>query len=148
MRNRLLCIGVMATTLLSACGDPTNKVAVAGGVHAGFKELEDARGTARDNSLWNAQKWRADSPLVRPDWDILARGDSTQDNACPQGDGWASVDMVSKDKTQTVKIKCSTVSANIGCLEATDFKSKTFAQDEGHCQPLEKVPYPLPKIAN
>ena len=28
-----------------------------------------------------------------------------------------------------------------------DFAKKQYAQDKGHCQPLEKVPFPLPKIA-
>ena len=30
---------------------------------------------------------------------------------------------------------------------ADDFIGKPFAKDEGNCQPVSKVPFPLPKIA-
>jgi hypothetical protein len=57
------------------------------------------------------------------------------------------MDFVDPAKTKLVKVKCSTVSANTSCLEDADFKTKPFASDDGHCQPTNKVPYPLPKIA-
>ena len=110
-----------------------------------FNSLEEAKGTARDNALWNAQKYRQDNVLYRG-WDIVGRGDSSQTNDCPQGDGWATMDFVGPTK-QTIKVKCSTVSANTGCWEDNDFKTKPFASEDGHCQPVNKVPYPLPKIA-
>jgi hypothetical protein len=28
-----------------------------------------------------------------------------------------------------------------------DFQTKTYAGDDGRCQPVDKVPFPLPKIA-
>ena len=52
-----------------------------------------------------------------------------------------------KDSIDKFKIKCSTVSGALGCFSEEDFAKKQYAQDEGHCQPLEKVPFPLPKIA-
>jgi hypothetical protein len=110
-----------------------------------FASLEEAKGTARENALWNAQKYRQENILLKGH-DIIGRGDSTQDNKCPQGDGWATMEFVSETKKVT-KVKCSTVSANTGCLEDADFKTKPFASDDGHCQSPEKVPYPLPKIA-
>jgi len=127
---------VAAALVLTACkGDEVS-----------FASLEEAKGTARDNAMWNAQRYRQENVLFRG-WDIVGRGDSSQDNACPQGDGWATMDFVDPSKTRLVKVKCSTVSANTSCLEDADFKTKPFASDDGHCQPTNKVPYPLPKIA-
>jgi hypothetical protein len=134
--KKLLAVSV-AVLALSAC-DKQHEVS--------FNSLEEAKGTARDNALWNAQKYRQENVLYKG-WDIIGRGDSSQTNACPQGDGWATMDFVNQDKTRLVRVKCSTVSANTSCLEDTDFKTKPFASDDGHCQATNKVPYPLPKIA-
>lgn len=130
-------IAIIAAALtLAACGKD----------EVSFASLEEAKGTARENATWNAQRYRQENVLYRG-WDIVGRGDSSQDNACPQGDGWATMDFVDPAKTKLVKVKCSTVSANTSCLEDADFKTKPFASDDGHCQPTNKVPYPLPKIA-
>ena len=129
-------IALIAAAALAACGKD----------EVSFASLEEAKGTARDNAMWNAQRYRQENVLYRG-WDIVGRGDSSQDNACPQGDGWATMDFVDPGKTKLVKVKCSTVSANTSCLEDADFKTKPFASDDGHCQPTNKVPYPLPKIA-
>ena len=131
-----LLIALSVVTLLTACGKD----------EVSFASLEEAKGTARENAMWNAQRYRQENVLYRG-WDIVGRGDSSQDNSCPQGDGWATMDFVHPDKTSLVKVKCSTVSANTGCLEDSDFKTKPFASEDGHCQPTNKVPYPLPKIA-
>ena len=127
---------ILMACLLTACGKQ----------EVSFNSLEEAKGTARENAMWNAQRYRQENVLFKG-WDIVGRGDSTQDNACPQGDGWATMDFVDSTKTKLVKVKCSTVSANTSCLEDADFKTKPFASDDGHCQPTNKVPYPLPKIA-
>ena len=113
---------------------------------ASFETLEEAKATARDNSLWNAQSYRQDNVLYKG-WDIIARGDSSQMPNCPQGDGWATMEFVSPEKLLKIKVKCSTVSKATGCLEDADFKTKPFASDDGHCQDVTKVPFPLPKIA-
>lgn len=120
---------------VSACND-TKKVS--------FDTVEQARSQAKANAEWNATSFRA---TTYPDFDMLSRGDSSQLPECPQGDGWASIDLISKNKIQTIKLKCSTVSPNIGCLTESDFKSKAYAQDDGKCQSTDKVPFPLPKIA-
>jgi hypothetical protein len=133
--KKILLIASVAV-LVTACGK--NEVS--------FNSLEEAKGTARENAMWNAQKYRQENVLFKG-WDIIGRGDSTQENACPQGDGWATMEFVNPEKTFIKKVKCSTVSANTGCLEDADFKTKPFASDDGHCQPTNKVPYPLPKIA-
>lgn len=125
-----------AACALAACGKD----------EVSFASLEEAKGTARENAMWNGQRYRQENILYKG-WDIVGRGDSTQDNACPQGDGWATLEFVNPEKTQLVKVKCSTVSGNTGCLEDKDFKTKPFASEDGHCQPTNKVPYPLPKVA-
>ena len=129
-------VAIVMACLLAACGKD----------EVSFNSLEEAKGTARENAMWNAQRYRQENVLFKG-WDIVGRGDSSQDNACPQGDGWATMDFVDPSKTRIVKVKCSTVSANTSCLEDADFKTKPFASDDGHCQPTNKVPYPLPKIA-
>lgn len=134
MKNTIVIIA--ATLVLAACGK--NEV--------GFASLEEAKGTARENALWNGQRYRQENVLYKG-WDIVGRGDSTQDNSCPQGDGWATMEFVNPEKSKLIKVKCSTVSGNTGCLEDAEFKTKPFASDDGHCQPTNKVPYPLPKIA-
>ena len=122
--------------LVAACGSPD----------VSFNTLEEAKTTARDNSLYNAQLFRQASAEYK-DWSIESRGDSSQTPDCPQGDGWATLKMVSPDVTRKMNIKCSTVSSATGCLPEDEFKSKPYAADDGHCQPVEKVPHPLPKIA-
>jgi hypothetical protein len=131
--NKIL--AVLAVLVLSACSK----------TEVSFNSLEEAKGTARENALWNAQRYRQENVLLK-DNDIIPRGDSSQTNDCPQGDGWATMEFVNPQKAVT-KVKCSTVSANTGCLEDKDFKSKPWASDDGHCQSTSKVPYPLPKIA-
>lgn len=109
-----------------------------------FAVLEEARATARRNAEISAERWRMQ--LYR-DFDIVSRGDSTQSPECPQGDGWATIDLVSPDKSKVVQLKCSTVSASIGCLKADDFKTKAYANEDGTCQPTRRVPYPLPRFS-
>jgi hypothetical protein len=127
---------LMCALLLAACEKQ----------NVSFATLEEAKQTARENSMWNAQRYRQENVLLKG-WDIISRGDSTQMPDCPQGDGWATLEFVAPDKSRIVKVKCSTVSAATGCLEDSDFKSKPFAPEDGKCQPVEKVPFPLPKIA-
>jgi hypothetical protein len=126
----------IVAVLLASCGDES----------VSFNTLEEAKQQARENALFNAQKYRSENVLLK-DFAIIARGDSTQDIKCPQGDGWATLEFVSNQNKGVVKVKCSTVSGATGCLEDADFKTKPFASDDGQCQKREKVPFPLPKIA-
>jgi hypothetical protein len=111
-----------------------------------FATVEEARGTARENSLFNAQAFRQTSPDFIG-WDIQSRGDSSQTNECPQGDGWATLTLVSPDKGTKTDIKCSTVSPNIQCMTSAEFKTKQYAVEDGACAKTDRVPFPLPKIA-
>ena len=69
-----LLIALSVVTLLTACGKD----------EVSFASLEEAKGTARENAMWNAQRYRQENVLYRG-WDIVGRGDSSQDNSCPQG---------------------------------------------------------------
>jgi hypothetical protein len=113
-----------------------------------FDTVEQARGQARENAAYNAQTYRANSPQFQA-YNVQNNGDSSQTNECPQGDGWASLKLVDpKNVNVIVKIKCSTVSAGIGCMTEEEFKTKpTYSQEDGRCQPTNKVPFPLPKVA-
>jgi hypothetical protein len=112
-----------------------------------FKDIEDSREQARGNSEYNAQLYRAENPRL-DGFKIVAKTDSTIDNSCPQGDGWASVNFmkVTGQVIEKVSAKCSTVSSALGCYRDEDFTKKSFAVEDGKCQPLQKVPYPLPKV--
>lgn len=113
-----------------------------------FQTLEDNRNTARENALTNAQAYRAENPRFDEGFKIVTHGDSTQSPECPQGDGWATVSImkVKNKEAEKYKVKCSTVSAALGCYLEDDFTKKPFAREEGKCQPTNKVPFPLPKI--
>lgn len=136
MKNVLL-ITAVAVFSLSSCGKQ----------EASFDTLETARKQAKDNAEYNARAWRAQTPATAQ-LGMISRGDSTQAPACPQGDGWASIDLVDASTGQIkIKLKCSTVSDSVGCRADADFKSSPFANEDGQCQATSKVPHPLPKIA-
>ncbi len=136
MKKITLLASAALFAILAGCGQ--NEVS--------FDTLENARKQAKENAEFNARKWRADTKLF-VDANIISRGDSTQAPKCPQGDGWASMDLVNNSGQTHVKLKCSTVSDSVGCLDEKDFKSKTYANEDGQCAPTSKVPFPLPKIA-
>lgn len=137
MNKSSIALALITAALLSACGP--DKVS--------FNTLEDARAQAKANALFNAQVYRAESPRLGG-FGIVAHGDSTQTPDCPQGDGWASVSYMLVEGNNVAKYtaKCSTVSGTVGCYLDADFQKKTYASDDGRCQPVEKVPFPLPKL--
>lgn len=52
-----------------------------------------------------------------------------------------------KPKLEKLPVKCSTVLSALGCYRDEDFAKKAnLNQDEGRCQPMDKVPYPLPEM--
>jgi len=136
MKNALLVLAVTAT--LAACGKDQP---------VSFDTLETSRSTAKANAEYNAQKYRAESPQFA-NFALEVQGDSTQSPTCPQGDGWASAKLVDKANPLVKSaLKCSTVSGSVGCMTAEDFQKKPYATDDGSCQPVTKVPFPLPKVA-
>lgn len=135
MKNIFAIIAISAT--LAACGP--DKVS--------FDTLETARSQGKTNAEWNAQVFRAAAPQYA-NAAITSQTDSTMTPECPQGDGWASVKFVSKENPASqVGLKCSTVSGSVGCMTDRDFATKSYAGDDGRCQSVDKVPFPIPKIA-
>ncbi len=134
MYLKTITLAAVAALTLVACSD--DKVS--------FETLETQRAIANDNSRYNAQKWRAENGFES--LNILARGDSTQQATCPQGDGWASVDLIdAKTKAAQEKLKCSTVSGNLGCYKDADFKARAvLAKQENTCN--AEIPKTLKKI--
>jgi len=121
-------------------------LAACGKEDVSFNTLETARQQARENAEFNAQVFRSSMP-GGGDLKIVSRGDSTQEPTCPQGDGWATIDILGADGAKHAKLKCSTVSNAVGCRTDADFKESPYASEDGKCAPLSKVPHPLPKIA-
>lgn len=136
MYKSLITLAAIVASALAACGDST----------VSFETLEQAKTSANENALWNAQMFRQTN-VIYTGWSIIPNGDSSQMPNCPQGDGWATLMFVSQDKSSKVKVKCSTVSGATGCMDDSAFKEKSYASEDGHCQPTSKVPFPLPKIA-
>jgi hypothetical protein len=128
-----LFLAVAAALILTACGDKVS-----------FDTLELQRSVANDNSRFNAQKWRAENGFET--MNILTRGDSTQQANCPQGDGWASVDLIdATSKAVQLQLKCSTVSGAVGCYKASDFKARAvLSSQENRCN--SEIPKSLKKI--
>lgn len=137
MKSTLL-IAISSVVLLSACGEKKEVTA---------DRLEEARQTAKSNSEFNAQMYKAANPRFTADFSIISRSDDTQNAKCPQGDGWADLSIMkvegkTVDKTQLV---CSTYSASVGCYRKEDFeKTPNLAQQNGRCS--AEVPYPLPVL--
>ncbi len=137
MKSTLL-IAIASVVLLSACGEKKEVTA---------DRLEEARQTAKANSEFNAQMYKAANPRFTADFSIISRSDDTQNAKCPQGDGWADLSIMkvegkTVDKTQLV---CSTYSASVGCYRKEDFeKTPNLAQQNGRCS--AEVPYPLPVL--
>jgi hypothetical protein len=122
-------------------------LAACGSKDVSFDTLETNRANAKANAEYNAQGFRASAPQYA-NAALEVQGDSTQAPNCPQGDGWASAKLVDKaNPAIKIALKCSTVSATIGCMTAADFQTKPYAADDGRCQPVEKVPFPIPKVA-
>lgn len=113
-----------------------------------FQDIEDSRSIARENAKAIAIQYVKENPRFKG-MRLVAHTDSSINNNCPQGDGWATLSVM-EDKGETPKkweIKCSTVSLELGCYTSDVFKEKPFAADDGKCQPRNKVPYPLPKVS-
>ena len=122
-------------------------VSCSGEKKVSFSDLEAQRAQARENALFNAQLYRAENPRFDEKFKIVSHGDSTQSETCPQGDGWATLSVMSVvDKhIEKYSIKCSTVSVALGCFTDSDFVKKPFAKAENRCD--ESLPRSLPKIA-
>lgn len=130
-------LALLAIVALSACSGPET---------VSFDTLESSRTKAKENAVWNATQYRAAAGNLN-EYSIDAMTDSSMVATCPQGDGWVSVKLVNNtNPASKIGLKCSTVSNAIGCLSENDFKGKSFAGDDGSCQPVTKVPFPTPTL--
>jgi len=112
-----------------------------GGDEVSWQTQETQRALAIENSEFNARNFRQNNTQYSG-FNIMGRGDSTINKKCANGDGWASVDLVQDRKK--VQLKCSTASANIGCMVKADFQQRAYANEEGRCN--KDLPVPMPKI--
>ena len=138
MKKIVITTAIIAAALLTACGE--KQVVTA-------DRLEEARSTAKANSEFNAQMYKAANPRFTSDFTIIGRSDDTQDSKCPQGDGWAdlSIMRVQGKEVDKTSLVCSTYSASVGCYRKEDFeKTPNLAQQNGHCR--TDIPYPLPVL--
>ena len=109
--------------------------------------LEEARSTAKTNSEFNAQMYRAANPRFTADFQIISRSDTSQNAECPQGDGWVNVSIMKVEGKTVDKtaLMCSTYSSSVGCYRQEDFdKDKNLSGQDGRCR--TDVPYPLPLL--
>lgn len=126
-------ITLFITFALTACG-----------ANVSADRLEEARQTAKTNSELNAQLYRAANPRFTGDYSLISRSDDSQTPDCPQGDGWAEVNIMKAegkliDKTP---LMCSTYSTSVGCYRTEDFnKNPNLAKQNGGCN--KNVPFPL-----
>ena len=133
---------LMATALslslgLVACGNPVTPP----------DRLEEARTTAKNNSEFNAQLYRAANPRFTGEYSIIARSDDAQSPSCPQGDGWAEVSVMKVEGKNVDKtsLLCSTYSTSVGCYRAEDFnKNPNLAKLNTGCS--RDVPFPIPVL--
>ena len=132
--SKMLATVGMVSVLVAACGQPQVSVT----------QLDDSIGIVRDNLLFNAQVYKLTDPRLEG-FKAVPNGDSTMSAKCPQGDGWGTITMIKIETGRQVKLKCSTYSKNVSCQLEDEFK---YAGEEGHCASLDKVPFPIPKIAN
>lgn len=128
-------LSLVCVAAISACS----------GSLASSDEMEIARTVANANAKFNAIKWRGDNGFEN--LTVYGRGDSTQQPKCPQGDGWASIDLLDENKRAAVKLKCSTFSASVGCYAEKDFAARPqLSNQENTCS--NQVSYPMKKLEN
>jgi hypothetical protein len=159
MKKNLFFGIVMFTVMfgISGCGKSEServneKVIADKQIAQSFQFIEDQRSIAKENAEFIAADYRASNPRLSG-MKIVGHTDSTISASCPSGDGWASLSMMdvkdnAKNRTsdiEKIKVKCSTVSLNLGCYLEKDFSEKPFSKEEGICN--KNLPSPLPKVA-
>ena len=105
--------------------------------------LEQQRSTALANAQTNASAYFAANPRFDSSWKIMPHTDDYIGPACPQGSGWAWVNImkVENKEVQKNKLWCSTSSASMGCYIEADFMKGPHAGEASKCDP--NLPHPL-----
>lgn len=137
MKRATLIAAVSMSLMLAACGPEA----------VSPDRLEEARQTAKANSEFNAQLYKAANPRFTSDYSIVSRSDDSQNSNCPQGDGWAELSImrvVDKQVDKTV-LMCSTYSTSVGCYRKEDFeKNSNLVKQNNACS--SEVPFPIPVL--
>ncbi len=105
--------------------------------------LEQQRSTALSNAQANASAYFAANPRFDSSWKIMPHTDDYIGPACPQGSGWAWVNImkVENKEVQKKKLWCSTSSSSMGCYIEDDFTKGPHAAEATKCDP--NLPHPL-----
>lgn len=105
--------------------------------------LETQRSTALDNATKNSASYFAANPRFDSSWSRIPHTDDQITAACPQGSGWAWVNIMKVEgkNVQKNKIWCSTSSRSLGCYIDADFMKGPHAQEAQGCN--QNLNYPL-----
>jgi hypothetical protein len=110
---------------------------------APLKQVEASREHARQNVSQLAEAWQKANGFEL--YHLVVRDDPTISADCPQGDGWAEAALMDKTTQQTVRLlKCSTVSASLGCMTSATFDGTAHRREEDVCNTA--LPAPLPRL--
>lgn len=109
--------------------------------------LEQQRATALTNATVNASSYFAANPRFDSKWKIMPHTDDQISPACPQGSGWAWVNImrVEGKEIEKKKLWCSTSSSSLGCYIEDDFTKGPYAHQAQSCDP--NLPHPLKPLA-
>ena len=105
--------------------------------------LETQRSTALENATKNAATYFQLNPRFDNTWSRIPHTDDQITAACPQGSGWAWVNIM-KVEGKTVeknKIWCSTSSRSLGCYIDADFTKGPHGSEAQGCN--ANLNYPL-----
>ena len=105
--------------------------------------LEQQRSTAMANIQANVANYFAMNPRFDASWKVIPHTDDYIGPSCPQGSGWAWVNVmhVEGKDVEKKKLWCSTSSQSLGCYIEADFLKGPHAGEEGRCDP--NLPHPL-----
>jgi predicted small lipoprotein YifL len=105
--------------------------------------LEQQRSTALNNANKNAAAYFAANPRFDASWRKMPHTDDQITPACPQGSGWAWVNIMRVEGKDVEKknIWCSTSSESLGCYIEADFKKGPHAAQADKCN--ADLPHPL-----
>ncbi len=105
--------------------------------------LETQRSVALDNATKNSASYFALNPRFDSSWSRIPHTDDQITAACPQGSGWAWVNIMKVEgkEVQKNKIWCSTSSRSLGCYIEADFMKGPHAQEAQGCN--SNLNYPL-----
>jgi len=108
--------------------------------------LEQQRSTALSNVTVNSSIYFAANPRFDNTWKKMPHTDDQIGPACPQGSGWAWVNVMHVDgkDVQKMKLWCSTSSQSLGCYTEADFQKGPHAGEPDRCD--QNLPHPLKRF--